>query len=84
MNAIQRADHLRPFVETDILKSQLANLIQENEGATIVLKQSSRKILKDKVSALIYGLYWCKLQEEKRACRKGRNISDFIFFTKNS
>lgn len=84
MNAIQRADHLRPFVETDILKSQLANLIQENEGATIILKQSSRKILKDKVSALIYGLYWCKLQEEKRARRKGRNISDFIFFTKKS
>lgn len=84
MNAIQRADHLRPFVETDILKSQMANLIQENEGATIILKQSSRKILKDKVSALIYGLYWCKLQEEKRARRKGRNISDFMFFTKKS
>ena len=69
------------FVETDILKSQISNLIQENEGANIILKQSSRKILKDKVSALMYGLYWCKLQEDKRGRRKGRNIADFLFFS---
>ena len=81
MNAVQRAEKLRPFVETDILKSQMANLIQENEGANIILKQSSRKVLKDKVSALMYGLYWCKVQEDKRGRRKGRNISDFLFFS---
>lgn len=84
MSASQRADYLRPYVETSILKSQLANLVQENEGANIILKQASRKIKKDKVSALIYGLYWCKLQEDKNRRRKGRNIKDFMFFTKTT
>lgn len=81
MTAGQRADYLRPYVETSILKSQMANLVQENEGANIILKQASSKIKKDKVSALIYGLYWCKLQEDKNHKRKGRNIKDFMFFT---
>lgn len=84
MSAAQRADYLRPYVETSILKSQMANLVQENEGAKIILKQSSHKIKKDKFSALIYGLYWCKLQEDKNHKRKGRNIKDFMFFTKNN
>ena len=84
MNAAQRAEKLRPFVETDILKAQLANLVQDNEnGANVILKQSSRKILKDKVSALIYVLHWCDLEEQRRARRKGRNIADFMFFTKH-
>ena len=81
MTALQRADYLRPYVETSILKSQMANLVQENEGANIILKQASSKIKKDKVSALIYGLYWCKLQEDKNHKRKGRNIKDFMFFS---
>lgn len=81
MSPNQRADYLRPYVETSILKSQLMNLVQENEGANIILKQASRKIKKDKVSALIYGLYWCNLQEKKNHKRKGRNIKDFMFFT---
>lgn len=84
MSAAQRADYLRPYVETSILKSQMANLIQENEGAKIILKQASRKIKKDKFSALIYGLYWCKLQEDKNHKRRGRNIKDFMFFTKTT
>lgn len=81
MSAAQRADYLRPYVETSILKSQMANLIQENEGANIILKQSSRKILKDKFSALIYGLYWCMLQEKKMAKRKSFNVKDFMLYT---
>lgn len=81
MSPLQRQDYLRPFVETDILKEQMMNLVQQNEGANIILKQSNRNILKDKVSALIYGLYWCKKQEDKRNRRKGRSMKDFMFFT---
>lgn len=81
MSPLQRQDYLRPFVETDILKEQMMNLVQQNEGANIILKQSNRNILKDKVSALIYGLYWCKKQEDKRNRRKGRRMKDFMFFT---
>lgn len=83
MSPLQRQDYLRPYVATDILKSQMANLVQDNEGANIILKQSNRKILKDKVSALIYGLYWCKRQEDRRNRRNSRDLSGFMFFTKH-
>lgn len=83
MNAVQRAEYLLPYNQTSILRDQMANLIQENDGATIILKQSNRKTKKDKFSALIYGLYWCKLEEDKMKKRRKRNISDFMFFTKN-
>lgn len=81
MSAVQRAEYLRPFIETSFLKSQMMNLVQENEGANIILKQSSRKIKKDKFSALIYALYWPLLQEKKRGKRKSRDLSKMCLFT---
>lgn len=83
MSANQRAEYLRPYVETTILKSQMANLVQENDGANIILKKVSRKIKKDKFSALIYGLYWCKLQEDKHKKRHSRDLSGMLLFTKH-
>ena len=83
MSAAQRIEYLLPFTETSLLKSQICNLISENEGANIILKQSSKKIKKDKFSALIYGLYWCKLKEDKRGKRKTRDISKMMFFSKH-
>ena len=80
MSAGQRADYLRPFVQTSVLKDQMLNLVYENDGAHIILKQASRKIKKDKFSALIYGLYYCKLQEDSRSKKKKRDISKFMFF----
>lgn len=80
MSPNQRADYLKPFTQTSILRDQMLNLITENEGANIILKQSSKKIPKDKFSALIYGLYYCKLQDDKRGKRKSRDISKFLFF----
>jgi len=56
----QRNDYLRPFVLTDILKDQMLNLVQDNEGFNIILKQSTRSISKDRFSAFIYGLYYIK------------------------
>ena len=75
-----RAEYLKPFVLTSGLKEEMMNLVQESEGAHIILKQSSRKIKKDKFSALIYGLYFCKLQEDRSKKKKKRNINDFLFF----
>lgn len=80
MSAGQRADYLRPFVQTSVLKDQMLNLVYENDGAHIILKQASKKIKKDKFSALIYGLYYCKLQEDSRTKKKKRDISKFMFF----
>lgn len=81
MSAVQRAEYLMPYSQTSILRDQMANLIQENEGANIILKQSNKKIKKDKFSALIYGLYYCKLQEDKRGKRKNRDLSKMCLFT---
>lgn len=82
MSPAQRAEHLLPFAMTSLLKSQLMNLIQDNEGANIILKQSSRKIKKDKFSALIYGLYWCLLEDQRRGKKKNRDISKMTLYTK--
>lgn len=80
MSQSQRADYLMPFVQTSILKDQMLNLVYENDGAHIILKQASKKIKKDKFSALIYGLYYCKIQEDSRSKKRKRDISKFMFF----
>lgn len=82
MSPIQRAEYLKPFTETTFLKSQMTNLVQETENVNIILKQSSRKIKKDKVSALIYGLYYCKMEDSKRKKRGDRDFSKMTFFSK--
>ena len=83
MSQNKRAEYLLPYTQTSILRDQMANLIQENEGANIILKQASKKIKKDKFSAFIYGLYWCKLEEDKRGKRKSRDLSKFMFYSKH-
>lgn len=80
-NADQRNDYLRPFVQTTILREQMLNLVEENEGVNILLKQSNRSIKKDKFSAFIYGLYYIKLDEDKHRKRKRRDISQMMFFS---
>lgn len=79
MDSEKRAEYLKPFTLTTILREQLLNLKEENEGVNIILKQSSKKIPKDKFSAFEYGLYYVKQEEDKSRRRKKRNISDFMF-----
>ena len=81
MTPEQRNEELRPFVLTTALKAQLLNLVQENEGVNIILKQCSRGIPKDKFSAFIYGLYWVKKEEERLRNRKNKgNLKDLMLF----
>ena len=82
MSPEKRAEYLLPYVQTNILKDQMLNMIEESEGANIILKPANKKIKHDKFSALIYGLYYCKLEEDKGKRRSNRNISDFMMFTK--
>lgn len=82
MTQSQRADYMRPYVMTSILRDQMMNLIEENEGVNIILKQATRTIKKDKFSALIYALYWCKLQEDSKKKRKSVDLSHMMLFTK--
>lgn len=81
MTPDKRADYLRPFFLTSVLREQMLNLAQENEGSNIILKQSNRGIKKDKFSAFEYGLYYTKILEMRQKRRKVRNIGDMMFFT---
>ena len=81
MNSDQRNDYLMPFTLTSILREQMLNLIEENEGVNIILKQSNRSIKKDKFSAFIYGLYYIKQEEDRKKKRKRYSIADMMFFS---
>ena len=81
MDADKRAEYLRPFTLTTILREQMLNLVEENEGVNIILKQASKSIKKDKFSAFEYGLYYIKQDEDKKKKRKKRNIADMMFYT---
>lgn len=81
MDNDKRADYLKPFTLTTILREQMLNLVEENEGVNIILKQASKSIKKDKFSAFEYGLYYIKQDEDKKKKRKKRNIADMMFYT---
>lgn len=81
MDADKRAEYLKPFTLTTILREQLLNLVEDNEGANIILKQSSRSIPKDKFSAFEYGLYYIKQEEDRSKKRRKRNISEMMFYS---
>lgn len=79
MKPEERAEYLKPFTLTSILKEEMMNLREENEGVNIILKQANKSIKKDKFSAFEYGLYYIKQEEDsKKRKRKGR-ISDMMF-----
>ena len=81
MDSSKRAEYLKPFTLTTILREQMLNLVEENEGVNIILKQSSKNIKKDKFSAFEYGLYYIKQEEDKKKRGKKRNIAEMMFFT---
>jgi hypothetical protein len=81
MSPEKRTEHLWPFTQTTILKEQMLNLVEENEGTNIILKQTNKKIPKDKFSAFEYGMYYVKQEEDKMKKRKKRDISQFMFYS---
>ena len=83
MDNAKRAEYLKPFTLTTILREQMLNLVEENEGVNVILKQSSRSIKKDKFSAFEYGLYYIKQEEDRKRKKKKRNIRDLMFYTSN-
>ena len=81
MDASKRAMELMPFTLTTILREQMLNLVEENEGVNILLKRVSKTIPKDRFSAFIYGLYYIKQEEDKKRKRRNRNISSLMLFS---
>lgn len=83
MSPEKRNEYLKPFVLTNVLREQMANLVETSEGNNIILKPANTKIKHDKFSALIYGLYYCKMEEDKGHKRSTRDLSGLTLFTKS-
>ena len=79
MTSNERADYLKPFTLTSILKEEMMNLREENEGINIILKQANKSIKKDKFSAFEYGLYYIKQEEDAKRHKKRGRIADMMF-----
>lgn len=77
MTPEERAEYLKPYTLTSILKEEMLNLREENEGINIILKQANRGIRKDKFSAFEYGLYYIKqVEDSKKRKRKKFNAAE--------
>lgn len=81
MSSEKRREYLIPYVLTGLLRDEMLNLREENEGVNIILKPASRKIKKDKFSALAYGLYYIKQEEDSKRKKRNRNFLDWKFYT---
>jgi len=80
MTPDERNEYLMPYQQTSILKEQMLNLVESNDGVNIILKQNNRGIPKDKFSAFEYALYYIKEDENKKKRRRTHNIADMMFF----
>lgn len=80
MTSEQRAKYLLPFNLTSILGEEMANLREETEGVNINLKQVNKRIRKDKFSSLEYGLYYLKLEEDRKKKKRRFVASEWSFF----
>lgn len=79
MKPEERKLYLMPFTLTSILKEEMMNLREENEGPNIILKQANKGIKKDKFSSFEYGLYYIKVEVDNRKKKKKFNIADLMF-----
>ena len=80
MTPDERNDYLMPFQQTSILKNQMLNLVEDNDGVNIILKQNNRSIPKDKFSAFEYASYYIKQDETRKRKRRTTSIADLLFF----
>lgn len=81
MTPEQRKEYLIPYSLTSILKEEMLNLREENEGVNIILKQANKGIHKDKFSALCYGLYYIKQEEDSKRKKKKFNAKEWKLYT---
>lgn len=78
MNAEKRAEYLKPFTLTSILKEEMLNLREHSEGVNIKLVQANRGIKKDKFSAFEYGLYYIREEEDQKRKKKKFVASEWM------
>lgn len=76
----QRVEELKPYVLTSVLKEELLNLAQKPDSKHFDLARINKSIQKDKVSALMYGLYVIKIIEDRDKKKKRGSLTDMMFF----
>jgi hypothetical protein len=72
----ERATFEVPYILTDVLSEEILNLRYKQAGNGTKAEQISKRIKKDKYSALLYGLYWIHIQEQKNKTIKKRESID--------
>jgi hypothetical protein len=72
-----------PYILTDILCEEIMNLKYKQQGNETKVERVSNRIRKDKYSALLYGLYWIYLEEQKNKVNKNNNYDNYNFFIYN-
>lgn len=82
MTPEKRNEYLQPFVYTSMLRDEIMNLKEENEGVNIILKRVTKNIRKDKFSAFCYGLYYIRIEEESKKKKKKRDVKKMTFYTR--
>lgn len=84
MRPDNRAEFLIPYSQTSILREQLMNLVRPKDKNTqsglVILEQSNKRVPKDKVSALMYAMSYCKDIEDRFSRRRGHDIGQMMFF----
>lgn len=83
MNLLAKEKFLLPYIMTSRLIDEINNLKLKMTGIAgqIAVEQISRRINKDRVSALGYGLYRIKYYEDKEVRRKKSNKRDLSKMT---
>ena len=79
MTAEERNTKLMPFQLTDNLKSQMGNLVEDNDGVNVILKKNNRSISKDRFSSFEYAMYYIKLEEQRKKKRGTHSIAQLMF-----
>ena len=79
MTPEDRNIYLQPYTLTSVLKEEMLNLREENEGINIILKQANKSIKKDKFSALAYGIYYVRQEEDNKKKRRKFSAKDWMF-----
>ena len=64
MSPEERKEYLIPYTLTGVLREEMLNLREENEGLNIILKQANKSIKKDKFSSFEYAMYYIKQVED--------------------
>lgn len=85
MTPEERAEFLKPFIMTSILRTEMMNLKKINEDTqTTTLKRAKSTMPKDKFSALESIIYYVRNIEMEGGAGKGCGLGDLITMTKTN